>query len=85
MRRIDFTERAQGVVTHDEVHAALRRSKHLRGIRRTGPHTVYEGPRGSVPVPNHRGDCPRGTWRSICRLAILAGLAALALVVVLAL
>lgn len=77
MRRIAIDPDTAGQVKYSEIHAALGRSRNLVRIR-PGKHTVYEGPHGSVPVPNHDGDCPRGTWRSIARLAILAGLAALA-------
>ena len=81
MRRIALDPREQaGTVSYTEIHAALRRSPTLGGTRSGGAHTIYIGPRGSVPVPNHAGDCPRGTWRSICRMAIAAGLAALTVV-----
>jgi len=83
MRRIAIDPTQAGQVKYSEIHAAVGRSKNLRGIR-PGRHTVYEGPHGSVPVPNHDGDCPRGTWRSICRLAIAAGLAVMVAIVVLA-
>ena len=82
MRRIALDTQANPVVKYSEIHAALGRSKSLHGIRNGGDHTVYTGPHGSVPVPNHAGhDCPRGTWRSICRMAIAAGLAALVVAV----
>lgn len=84
MRRIALDPTQTGQVKYSEIHAALGRSKTLRSVR-PGKHTVYVGPTGSVPVPNHDGDCPRGTWRSICRLAILAGLAVMVAVIVLAL
>jgi hypothetical protein len=62
-----------------DVHAALSRSPNLASVRNGGPHTVYCGRNGhSVPVPNHRGDVPPGTLRSIWRLAIVAGLALVA-------
>lgn len=84
MRRIAIDPAQNPVVKYSEIHAALARSKTLRGIR-TGRHTVYEFPHGLVPVPNHDGDCPRGTWRSICRMALLAGFAVLIVMIVLAL
>lgn len=80
MRRIALDTQANPVVKYSEIHAALGRSKTLRAVRKGGEHTVYLGPHGCVPVPNHGGqDCPRGTWRSICRMAIAAGLASLVL------
>ena len=69
--------------TYREIHAALEHSPRLTSMRANGRHTVYSGPNGCVPVPNHQGDCPNGTRRSIQRMAALAGLAALALAVAL--
>lgn len=63
--------------TSREVHAALAHHPALVKVRNGGRHTVYVGPSGSVPVSNHPGDVPRGTLKSICRMAALAGLAAL--------
>lgn len=78
MRRIAL-DAPPKIVTHAEIHAALRRAPKLQSIRNGGRHTTYVGPTGCVPVPNHPGDCDRGTWRSIVRQCIAAGLVVLAL------
>ncbi len=68
--------------TYREIHSALERSPALVSKRNGGRHTVYVGPNGSVPVPNHAGDAPRGTLHSICKMAALAGLSVLVLALV---
>jgi predicted RNA binding protein YcfA (HicA-like mRNA interferase family) len=70
--------------TYREVHAALSHNPNLMGSRNGGRHTIYLGPDGPVPVPNHNGDVPHGTLKSICRLAAAAGLVCLVLAVLLA-
>ena len=57
--------------------------KALIGWRQCGSHRVYDGPTGSVVVPCHGKDVARGTLRSILKMAVLAGLAVIVLVVLL--
>lgn len=80
MTRRTAAEELERAHTSREVHAALSRAPHLVNVR-PGKHTVYIGPRGSVPVPNHNCDMPRGTLRSICRMAAAAGLFCLVLAI----
>jgi predicted RNA binding protein YcfA (HicA-like mRNA interferase family) len=68
--------------TYREAHAALEHSPTLQGVRRGGRHIVYEGPNGVVPVPNHNGDAPRGTMKSIYKMACAAGLVCLTMAMV---
>ena len=61
--------------TYQEVQQHLDHHPALRDVRQSGSHRTYTGPHGCVTVPcGHRGDVPRGTLRSICRMAALAGL-----------
>lgn len=80
MTRRNPLEELEHAKTHREVNAALGRAPHLCGVR-PGKHIIYVGPHGSVAAPNHPGDCPRGTLRSICRMAVAAGLFCLLLFV----
>lgn len=69
-RTLDRSHTYQEVQQHFDHHPAVT------NVRQTGSHRIYSGPRGSVVVPiGHRGDVPRGTLRSIMRMAALAGLA----------
>ena len=63
--------------TSQEVNSHFVHHPRLVSYRTSGGHTVYEGPTGTVVTTNHPGDIPRGTLRSICRMAALAGLAVL--------
>lgn len=69
--------------TYRDLHQHFQHHPNLRAVRNGGRHTVYCGPHGSVPVPNHTGDVKHGTLRGVVKLAQLAGLAALVLGVVL--
>jgi hypothetical protein len=60
--------------TYRDLHQHFSHHAALQGTRNGGPHTIYRGPSGSVPVPNHNGDVPHGTLRSIVKMALLAGL-----------
>jgi predicted RNA binding protein YcfA (HicA-like mRNA interferase family) len=56
-------------VTPREVMNRLRREGWAERAGR-GSHTVFSKPgRDIIPVPNHRGDLPIGTLRSIARAA----------------
>ena len=76
-RTLDRAQTAQQVCQHFEHH------KDLRAWRQCGSHRVYTGPHGQVIVPCHNGDIKRGTLRSILRMAALAGLAVIVLVILL--
>ena len=68
-----------------DVCAALERSPHLVSVRQHGTsHRIYEGPRGSVAVPMHGKELKLGTWRSICKQAVVIGLACLVVALVVA-
>ena len=69
--------------TFREVYAALQHNPELRTMRNCGRHTVFTGPHGCVPVPRHQGDVPRGTLKSIVKMAVLAGLAVAVVVIML--
>ena len=69
--------------TFREVHAALQHNPGLRAMRNCGRHTVYTGPHGCVPVPTHQGDVPRGTLKSIVKMAVMAGLAVVIILIML--
>jgi predicted RNA binding protein YcfA (HicA-like mRNA interferase family) len=69
--------------TAREVCQALDHHPALREKRQRGSHVVYTGPGGNVIVPAHPGDLKRGTLKSICRMALLAGLSVLVLAAVL--
>lgn len=74
-RTLDASHTYQELRQHFDQHPAVK------DVRQSGSHRTYVGPHGSVIVPiGHRGDVPRGTLRSICRMAALAGLACLVLV-----
>lgn len=61
--------------TYQEVQQHLDHHPALRDVRQAGSHRTYTGPHGCVTVPcGHRGDVPKGTLRSIVRMATLAGL-----------
>lgn len=63
-----------------EVEAHFDHHPAVTAIRQSGSHKTWVGPRGSVTAPvGHNGDVPRGTLRSICRMAALAGLLCLVL------
>jgi len=51
--------------------------------RKCGGHKIYTGPTGQVVITTHPGECPRGTLKSILKMAVLAGLAVAVLVVLL--
>lgn len=70
-RTLEKAHTGREVCAHFDNHPALVE------VHQSGSHRIYRGPRGSVIVPAHNGDVPRGTLRSICRMAALAGLAAL--------
>ncbi len=56
-------------MTAREVMSRLRREGWTERPGK-GSHVVFIKPgRDNVPVPNHRGDIPTGTLRSICRAA----------------
>lgn len=75
-RTLDRATTYREVAAHFDHHPALQAS------RQSGSHRTYTGPHGVVIVPCHNGDVPRGTLRSICRMALLAGLACLVVVAV---
>lgn len=68
-RTLDRSTTYREVTAHFDHHPALVES------RQSGSHRTYTGPTGSVVVPCHSGDVPRGTLRSIVRMAVMAGLA----------
>lgn len=74
-RTLDRSTTYREVAAHFDNHPALR------AARQSGSHRTYTGPTGSVVVPCHNGDVPRGTLRSIVRMALMAGLACLIVVV----
>jgi len=72
----------------DDVCSALARSPDLKGTHQSGSHLTFQGPYGSVVVPvGHGGSggkqLPYGTYKSILKMAALAGLTLLALALVL--
>lgn len=75
-RTLDRATTYREVAAHFDHHASLQ------ATRQSGSHRVYTGPTGVVIVPCHSGDVPRGTLRSIMRMALLAGLACLIVAVV---
>lgn len=70
-RTLDRATTAREVCAHFDHHPALVE------VHQSGSHRVYRGPSGTVIVPAHSGDVPRGTLRSIQRMALMAGLAVL--------
>ena len=77
-RTLDPAHTSQEVNQHFQHHPALV------SYRVSGGHTIYTGPTGTVVTTNHPGDIPRGTLRSICKMAVMAGLGALVIGLVIA-
>lgn len=74
MTHLTPLEELERAKTCREHQAALSHAPNLQGTR-SGRHIFYIGPTGGVPVPAHGGaEIPKGTHRSIVRLAVAAGL-----------
>jgi len=56
--------------------------ENLVAVRHCGGHKIYTGPTGQVVITTHPGECPRGTLKSIVKMAVLAGLTVLAVIVI---
>lgn len=71
--------------TAGDFDRAIRDSRLPCDERQTGSHRIYRVNGTSIPIPQHNGDIPVGTRRSIVRMLIRAGLLAAMIIVVAAL
>lgn len=67
-----------------EIQRSCREKDIPLEIRQTGgSHRVYKTPRGSLSIPQHHNEIPKGTWGSIWKMLLALGIAGLPIVAVL--